>query len=314
MNMAKVFSGWTTRKGRVATGILAAAMTLAASNAAFAWDPVRDVTGRTLKQHVERRVENLGNQIEKFGKDPVGYTLHLPGALLTEACAAPVRYYGTSMEGQAQGRWKALPPQIIREMQDAFANDLSAVRYAEGINTGGGSAVTMGNRIYFPRAINLYDRGDMWWLMHELEHTVQYRGESRSAKLCEYFAKSIGNGLNHDRIDWERAADRKANWTIDAAMWAIQQPAQIAQIGANQFVVRNDARMSVVFYVQSPSSDWTEFRLGPGEETTIYSDGAPASWFNIQVNTAGYENKFSVDSGVAYAINWNNRMLDFFRL
>ncbi|MBL8268586.1 MAG: DUF4157 domain-containing protein [Steroidobacter sp.] len=177
---------------------------------------------KDVKQHVERRSHDIREHVKQVTQDPLDYKRQLPGTVLADACAEPVHRYGDSMEAQV-GRWKRLPARLIREIQRDFGNDLSKVRYAENIDTGGDQAVTMGNHIYFPRRIDLYDADDMWWLMHELEHTVQYRGESRSGKLCEYVAKSIGSGLNHDRIDWERAANRKANWIVDDALWAINQ-------------------------------------------------------------------------------------------
>lgn len=78
----------------------------------------------------------------------------------------------------------------------AYDIDLTIVSYAEGIDTIFGNGVTSGYCIHFPRGINL-DRtnpneDDVRWMLHELEHVVQYKGEGGVNKfLLKYIVQSI---------------------------------------------------------------------------------------------------------------------------
>jgi hypothetical protein len=67
--------------------------------------------------------------------------------------------------------------------------------------------VTLVKAIYVSHGIDWSNPNHRWLIFHELEHTEHYKGETRAAKLCEYSLKALGTGMEHDRIDWERAAD-----------------------------------------------------------------------------------------------------------
>ena len=153
-------------------------------------DPVRSLTGRTLKGHVERRLDRIENSTLKFLHNPVDYTMGLPEKLIADACAAPVRSYEGTLHGQV-GQWYQLPPGLIQAAQEFYSVNLAGVRFAVNIRTSNGAAQTFGKVIYFPRRINFADRGDVQWMLHELEHVVQYANSKwgSNGKLCEYMVR-----------------------------------------------------------------------------------------------------------------------------
>lgn len=297
------------RRTRISLVSILISISLFEPTFAFAWDPVRDLTGKNLTNLVRDRANNLANQAGKFISDPVGYSLKLPKSIFAELCSAPIQYYGGTLAGQANGRWKALPPQLVKGIQRFYRNDLSAVRYSERIRTSNGSAQTFGNLIYFPTTIDLLNPSDMWWMLHELEHTSQYAGESQALKLCEYMAKSIGSGGQHDNIDWESAADRKANYAHDAAMAAITQ----IPLSANQIVLQNDTYRPVVFSLESASAARQDFVLQPRTQELFTSPSSSDSWHNLYIVTDGTEITYGVDGGTVWRIYYDNSsgVLDF---
>jgi len=128
-------------------------------------------------------------------------------------------------------------------------------------------------------------------MLHELEHTVQYaRGRNgESSKLCEYMAKSVGAGFNHDAIDMEQAADRKADYLLPlayAAMYNQNSPDFVssASSGQNQIFVTNDTNEYVVFSLETATYIRTEQGL-PAHTSTFYTGGPTDTWFNIYVST-----------------------------
>lgn len=191
------------------------------STVAFAWDPIKDLTGERLDEHMQ----NLANSGEAFRKKPIDYLRSRPGKILSEACAAPMGAYAAHLRRASNGLWKRLPLHLVVAMQRHYPQqNLHTVRYAENISTSDGTAQTFTNEIYFPRRINLKNRNDLRWMLHELEHVIQYAGRgSQAALLCEYQFKAIGKGLQrktfnpHDFIDLERAADLKANRLLSEA-------------------------------------------------------------------------------------------------
>lgn len=216
--------------------VFAAAAIAATSTPAHA-ESLRKGIGRIVNQAQTNAAHVAGyagdavnrgvNSAEKAVRDPVGYILSRPERLFSEVCAAPIRRYERILRVNANGRWKRLPPQLIRVLQPHYSNvNLANVAYAEGMRTSNGQAQAIGRQIYFPRGINLMNRGDLFWMLHELEHTQQYAGarNGTSGKLCEYAAKAVGNGFSHDSIDMERAADRKAHYLINIAMSAMAVP------------------------------------------------------------------------------------------
>lgn len=185
-------------------------------------EPVEQVlektTGRRAEELIDSKKEKLERAVEKFRDDPIGYVVDLPGSVLADVCGAPALAYERTLRNQAGGRWKRLPQHLIDALRPKYDVNLDNVRYAERIKTANGDAQTYGNLIYFPTAVDLTDRSQLHWMLHELEHTVQYaHGGQKAEKVCEYQAKAIGKGFNHDAIDWERAADRKADFLLDFA-------------------------------------------------------------------------------------------------
>jgi hypothetical protein len=244
---------------------------------ASAWDPVRDLTGRTVKQHVERKIDKAEVAAKKLLHNPVDYLIHLPESLIADVCSAPVQYYENSLRGQAGNSWRSLPPVFVQAMQGAYSVDLSSVRYAVGIRTANGAAQTFGRWIYFPRAIDLRNYSDLHWMLHELEHVVQYSGASYgyAGSLCEYMAKSVGSGFQHDNIDWERAADAKADWTVDYAYQVMNQgiPQGLSRndsLARNQILIFNDTDYEIVFFMETAFTEEGQERI-PAHAWTVFT-------------------------------------------
>lgn len=194
---------------------------LLGSTQTFAVDPIRDLTGRSGKQHLKRAIKRGSRSVEKFVKNPIAYALERPLRDFQETCAVPANILRYNQLSQVKN-WERLPPSLIDDVQRFYRGvNLERVRFAENVETINARAVTMGNLIYLRDRIDFGNDDDLWLILHELEHTVHYRGETRSAKLCEYTLKALGSGLDHDDIDWERAADRKANYVMDQLyeMW-----------------------------------------------------------------------------------------------
>ncbi|MCP4986256.1 MAG: DUF4157 domain-containing protein [Colwellia sp.] len=267
------------------------AIALLWSSSAFSWDPVRDLTGRTLKQHVEKNAKKTTNSAKKLARDPVGYLMKLPEKIIADVCSAPVRIYEGTLRGQADGKWESLPSILIEAVQPAYSVDLSTVRFAEGINTANGAAQTFGRWIYFPHRINLKNYSDLRWMLHELEHVVQYAGASYGygGSLCEYIFKSVGSGFDHDKIDWERAADRKANWVIDYAFQVMNQgiPQGMSRgdtLARNQILIFNETNYDVFFMMETAYTAAGEERI-PARGWTVFTGDPRDTWFNVRIGT-----------------------------
>jgi hypothetical protein len=132
-----------------------------------------------------------------------------------------VTAYKVSLEGQVQA-WYSLDPNMINSIAPFYPEiNLNSVRFATGINTKHGAAITFAYKIYFPRALNFNDANDLFWIFHEIEHSVQYkRRGGEPAFLAEYVAKAAGRIIStgsfnvHDIIDLEQAADAKAQQVL----------------------------------------------------------------------------------------------------
>jgi uncharacterized membrane protein len=129
-------------------------------------------------------------------------------------------YIGFLM-GQGNGRWRSIDPRLANAVSSNYRINPGQVRYATGINTLHGDAITIGNNIFFPGALDLDTRGDQELLFHELEHVVQYQNRGGTEPfLAEYVMKSVGQVASrrsfnvHDYIDIERAAISKASSVI----------------------------------------------------------------------------------------------------
>jgi hypothetical protein len=284
-------------------------------NSAVAGNFFKDAE-KVIRKHIKREVTRPIRTIKKVAKDPVRGLLELPINDFLETCGAPIEDYGTTLESQAAGRWKTLPAQLIADIQAGYSNDLTNVRYAEDIDTSNGDAQTFGNSIYFPRSIDLRDADDMYWMLHELQHTDQYRGNTQAAKLCDYVLQAVSVGFDHDDIRWEREADAKADRMLSAAMQAINGGSlgNTQQLAAHQIIIQNDTDVSVVFRVESANTEWTAHTAEPHSAGVI--TGVPGdSWFNVAVMTDDVDISYGVDGGSTHAIRWNqDGLLDFFEL
>lgn len=69
-------------------------------------------------------------------------------------------------------------------------------------------AITIGNNIWFPRAIDTSTVGDLVWLVHESVHVVDYANAGTEAFLQAYVAQGIMNQFRHDDIPLEKRANR----------------------------------------------------------------------------------------------------------
>lgn len=192
-------------------GLLTA--TLLMTVTVHAWDPFKDLTGKRLDEHHQ----SLANSADKFRRNPGKYAVNRAQEIAEDICAQPVRAYVAFVRHPGSGL-KPLPHNFISSAQPFYNVDLRNVRYSEGANVVNADALTDKGNIYVRGRINWNNPSNIYLMLHELEHVVQYsqRGGGRSRLQCEYALKSIGNGFQHDSIDMERAADRKANHVLRA--------------------------------------------------------------------------------------------------
>jgi hypothetical protein len=205
----------TRRINKALACVLGLCAALAAATPALAWDPVRDLTGKTAQEHAQDWTDSA-NECRRRPRGCIEPTLPM------DLCSKNLRKYEGGLRAQVK-RWRQLPPDLIDALERHYPQvNLHDIRYAERISTAGDAAVTFGRRIYFPTKVDFTDPSHVHWMLHELEHTVQYaqRG-GRSKFLCEYAAKIIGNRFQHDAIDLERAADRKADRLLDRTYRAL---------------------------------------------------------------------------------------------
>ena len=160
-----------------------------------------------------------GVKICDFEK-PIGTPLEpILDTLDQAAIPLGMKEYIRSLEAQAQGKKQSLPSELVSAISGQYNNiDLSQVRYATGINTGHGQAITIGNNIYFPSSVDLNKRSQLNWMLHELEHVSQYEAHGGITPfLVKYVVQGgiqiFGRGhFNiHDNIGLERDAENKAD-------------------------------------------------------------------------------------------------------
>ena len=200
---------------------------------ALAWDPIRDLTGKRIKDHLKSAERDLKNLPKSWGScvarpdrcakkemRRLGYRVLWP----------VIERYKHHLFNQGNGRWRRLPPHLIQGVQRFYSVNLNGVKYATNINTIHGQAITWENSIFFPREIDLSRRNDLHWMLHELEHTVHYQRKGGYKGLIgQYGLKAIGKMIErgtfspHDHIDLERSAQRKANNIINEAERAMQR-------------------------------------------------------------------------------------------
>jgi hypothetical protein len=155
--------------------------------------------------------------------DDVGKTVDRWGLAAVSPKLVPVSGYLEFLLQQGNGRWQRLPDDFKTCYREHYGFNLDDVRFATNVNTIHGQGITVDTQIYFPRDINLSDRSDRHWMLHELEHVRQYQVVGGvSAFLVKYVVQGgIEVGRNgsiniHDNIGLEREADSKADRILDA--------------------------------------------------------------------------------------------------
>jgi hypothetical protein len=130
-------------------------------------------------------------------------------------------YWGT-LAVQAKGQERTIPMPFRALLQPYFSCSLAQVHYAERIHTVGDNAVTFGQRIYFPRGINLDTLRDLRWLVHELRHVQQYHDHGGMVPFLHAYVTDIGAVVMrtrtcrvHDLLPLEQDADAYAS-AVDA--------------------------------------------------------------------------------------------------
>lgn len=163
--------------------------------------------------------------------DDVGRTVDRWGLAAANPSLIPVSGYLESLLQQGNGRWQTLPDDFKACYREHYSFNLDDVRFATNVNTIHGQGITVDSQIYFPRDINLSDRVDRHWMLHELEHVRQYQVVGGvSAFLVKYVVQGgIEVGRNgsiniHDNIGLEREADSKADRILDACSKTSSQP------------------------------------------------------------------------------------------
>lgn len=299
------------------SGLFALSLAVSSTVAHAAYDPVKELTGRSLSTHIKRAADRTGNSISKFMHNPIDYTLERPVKILAQVCSTPAQTYETLLRGRSRS-WHTLPSELIDAVQPAYKVDLSEIRFATSAPTANGQAQTFGDTIYFPRKIDLRNRDDLRWMLHELEHSVQFANATygKSGKLCEYVFKSVGTGFQHDSIDMERAADRKADALIDyayAAMTGELMPFLLKMgLAPDELYISNDTDRAVVFSLETDNTRWTKHRLEAGSASIFAAERGDNRW-NLSINTDGTEIRYTVPGGTRQAINYNPRgKLDFY--
>ena len=312
---------------RIALQLVFVGFVLLAPAVTFAWDPVKDLTGRSLKGQIDHHIDKLDHATQQFLHNPLKYTVSLPGKFMAGVCATVPNLYEGTLAGQV-GNWYSLPPELINAVQSQYSVDLSGVRYSKNIRTSNGDAQTFGNFIYFPYQVDLSNRDNLWVMLHELEHVVQYAHATSGSDgwICEYLGKAIGAGFQHDSMDMEQAADRKANYLIDfayAAMSGAAQTASVAQgmqvqggmLAPNEMWIRNETPYPVSFYLQTAT--FAEgLMLNPFSQQ-VYRGAPQDSWFFISVITnfpnGQYELHYTLSGGTQQHLAWNtNGLIDVF--
>lgn len=198
-------------------------------------------------------------------------TEYLDSFVLNPLAGALVVAYVEYLERQGSSR--ELPVGLCKLLQHEYGIDLRSVRYAEGVDTLHGQAITIGNRIHFPRKVDvLGSKSDLRWLLHELEHCVQYdRAGGKSKFLARYVAEAAASILSshsinvHDQIDLEREANDKADRLKDG-MFAVIAPKVFQEAEYRQF------NSDVAATGRRPVEHWLEYGIDEGRRSSAFFD------------------------------------------
>ena len=209
---------------------------------AYAWDPIEDLTGQRLDQHIDQGVEILtGREPDEIRDQALEDLENLPESWSNclsrpSQCAEEqirripyyaiwpiIERYRAHLFRQADGRWRRIPEDIIVAAQRYYEVSLNDVYYAENIDTIHGAAVAWHNSLFFPRSVDFYEWSDLRWLLHELEHVVQYeRRGGEQEFLSEYVMRIPLEIIENQTFDvhrfhnLEEDAINKANSILEA--------------------------------------------------------------------------------------------------
>jgi hypothetical protein len=243
--------------------------------------------------------------------DDVGKTLDRWGLAAVSPKLIPVSGYLEFLLQQGNGRWQRLPDDFKTCYREHYRFNLDDVRFATNVNTIHGQGITVDSQIYFPRDINLSDRSDRHWMLHELEHVRQYQVVGGvSAFLVKYVVQGgIEVGRNgsiniHDNIGLEREADSKADRVLDAcSKTPSSQPAASnyqsfrLQTGTALHETADNFAFGVL-----PNGDLVAIKksgTGSGKtEVHILSAASNYQSFRLQTGTALHETGGNFDFGV----------------
>lgn len=141
---------------------------------------------------------------------------------LTETVMTSLRVYAGTLEEQAEGKWKKLPQELIKILEEYYSFDLDMVKFATSINTGHGQATTIEDQIFFPQEIDLENKDDLKWMLHELVHVQQYLDAGGfESFMLKYLVQGGAEIIKHksfsihDLIPLEGSANGKAKAIID---------------------------------------------------------------------------------------------------
>ncbi|TIV74924.1 MAG: DUF4157 domain-containing protein, partial [Mesorhizobium sp.] len=95
--------------------------------------------------------------------------------LIAETVWGIIQSYKLALYRQVGGGWHTLPKGFRDKASSYYPElNLSGIRYAEGINTGHGQAITFGNDIFIPYRLDFSKKRDVQLILHEMQHSVQY--------------------------------------------------------------------------------------------------------------------------------------------
>ncbi|GFF59145.1 hypothetical protein IFM46972_11303, partial [Aspergillus udagawae] len=257
----------------------------------------KDMDPFNKNSQVRKELANLDKNVLQPVWDQI-----LDPLLLDPISKAYIEY----VEAQAMGKYKPLPLwlKLVLQELDVYDVDLNKVCYAEGINTLQiDNAITFGNNIHFPRTINLdrYDRGargDIHWILHELQHVVQYKKLGGLTAFINKYLVQAGIGsledlqklgkswmsfVNkvHASMPIEIEAESKANETIDKVMEARDELSLERQIplGHNlgSRILLQNATMYEGDYLQSENSLYRFILQGDGN-VVLYASHNEVLW------------------------------------
>ena len=254
----------------------------------------KDLDPSNKNSQVRKELANLDEQVLQPLWDQI-----LDPLLLDPIARAYIQY----VEAQARGKYKPLPQwlKLVLQELDVYDIDLRKVCYAEGINTlQADNAITFGNNIHFPRTINLdrYDnsaRDDIHWMLHELQHVVQYKKLGGVTAFVNKYLVQAGLGSLdqldeswtsfviqvHDKMPIEVEAQNKANETIDLVMNARDELSLGRQTppGRNlgSRILLQNATMYEGDYLQSENSLYRFILQGDGN-VVLYEPGNEPVW------------------------------------